>query len=117
MDGTKEVRGIEGNHYVGSERTFDNGSLYPEQKCFNSEGIVLTGSRDVSKCRYGAPAFLTFPHFYLADKEFLENVEGLKPKRNLHELHLELEPVTGIPLSVEAKAQINLRIEPVRGIK
>lgn len=110
-----EVLGVDGYRYVAGERAFDNGTLYPENKCFNT-GPIPTGLRNVSQCKFGAPAFLSFPHFYLADESVMEHIEPLTPNKSLHELHIELEPHTGIPLGVEAKVQINIRVEKIKGL-
>lgn len=48
---TSTVHGIEGNVYIAGEELFDNGSKYPEQKCFNTGEIVPSGTRNVSACR------------------------------------------------------------------
>ena len=58
------------------------------------EECMPSGVRGISKCRYGAPVFLSFPHFYAADPYYLRSVEGLNPKKELHELYLALEPVS-----------------------
>lgn len=45
--------GIEGNKYGGSQKIFDNGTIYPEMKCFIPEGVQLpSGVRNVSSCKY-----------------------------------------------------------------
>lgn len=45
--------GIEGDKYAGSEKIFDNGTTYPEMKCFIPEGIQLpSGVRNVTSCKY-----------------------------------------------------------------
>jgi len=36
---------------------------------------------------------MTFPHFLLADRTFLDGVEGLDPDPDKHEMTLDLEPV------------------------
>lgn len=116
LDSETDIKGIDGARFIGTKRTFDNGSLYPEQGCYNVDGGVPTGVRDVSKCRFNAPAFLSFPHFYLADESYLTDIDGLQPNKTKHQLHFEIEPTTGIPLQVEAKVQVNIHIEKIPGI-
>jgi hypothetical protein len=41
----------------------------------------------------GAPLMLSFPHFYLGDPRLLEEVEGLKPDPEKHEMYLDVHEV------------------------
>jgi scavenger receptor class B protein 1 len=89
---------------------FDNGTKYPEQRCFcaksqlfgttdisaSVEECVASGVRSISKCRWGAPAFISFPHFYTADPSYLSSIRGLNPNQSLHELYMVIEPVSFI---------------------
>ncbi|KAB0799864.1 hypothetical protein PPYR_07744 [Photinus pyralis] len=112
---TEEVFGIEGAKFIGTDYNFDNGSKYNRQKCFTRNSLP-SGVRDISKCKYGAPAFVSYPHFYLADHSYGANVEGLKPDKARHETHITLEPNTGVPLNASAKLQLNLFVDNVKGI-
>jgi hypothetical protein len=87
---------------------FDNGTKYPEKRCFctknqligttdssaSVEECVPSGVRGISKCRFGAPAFVSFPHFYKADPSYLSAIKGLYPRQNLHEFYITVEPVS-----------------------
>lgn len=112
--------GVTGSRWVGDSRTFDNGQNYPPNSCYctgKSCPDLLPGVHNMSDCRYGAPIFASFPHFYLADKSYVDAVTGLKPNQSEHEFSLALEPNTGIPLMVEARIQINTLIQPIKGFK
>ncbi|KAJ8922773.1 hypothetical protein NQ315_007808 [Exocentrus adspersus] len=109
--------GIEGHKYVGSDKVFDNGTSYKEMQCFLTDGVqLLSGVRNVSACKFGAPAFVSYPHFYLADPGYREAVSGMHPDQTKHEMYIALEPSTGLPLRVQASFQINLKMDPVDGI-
>lgn len=87
---------------------FDNGTKYPEKRCFCAKGHLTgttgistsveecepSGVRSISKCRFGAPAFVSFPHFYNADPSYISNIIGLNPSRDLHEFYIAVEPVS-----------------------
>ncbi|XP_018327456.1 protein croquemort isoform X2 [Agrilus planipennis] len=105
-----------GRKYISTNFTLDNGVLYPELACFNYGDPVPTGARNVSACKFGAPAFVTLPHFYLADDEYLQNVSGISPNKSEDEFYMILEPNTGIPMAVKAQMQINILLEPISGI-
>lgn len=42
----------------------------------------------------GAPIFLSAPHFYQADQKFVEDIEGMHPKKEYHETFLDINPVS-----------------------
>lgn len=112
---------LKGRKWVGDDRVFDNGDKYEEAACWcgakNETECpdVKPGVYNASRCSFGAPAFASFPHFYLADPSYLVNLTGLEPNQEKHETYLALEPTAGIPLEVRARIQINLlmRNEPL----
>lgn len=114
--------GIEGVRFEGKATEFDNGTLYPEYACFSyKENPMPSGvrynftffflanflfilllfpafhlplcCRDMSKCRYGAPAYVSYPHFLDADPWYTDSVDGLSPNRSEHGFFVDLEPV------------------------
>ncbi|XP_055308069.1 protein croquemort isoform X3 [Sitodiplosis mosellana] len=114
--------GVTGSRWVGDSRVFDNGQNYPPNSCYctgarESCPDLLRGVHNMSDCRFGAPVFASFPHFYLADEAYVNAVTGLSPDQSKHEFSLSLEPTTGIPLDVDAKIQINTLIQPISGFK
>ena len=46
----------------------------------------------------GAPAFISFPHFYNADEVLLQAVDGLLPSSDRHAFAMELIPVSQVPM-------------------
>lgn len=46
----------------------------------------------------GAPVYISNPHFYQSDPKFLKEVEGLSPKKELHETYFKIQPVRSYPL-------------------
>lgn len=113
FDEEKSIHGITGYKYRGSEKTVENGTIYAENKCFSPGESVPSGVMNVSACRYGSPVFMSFPHFYAADPYYLNQVEGMNPSKDKHEFYITLEPMTGIPLDVAARFQINMLIRPI----
>lgn len=106
------IHGITGYKFVGGEKTMDNGTIYSENSCYCGGQCVPSGVLNVSSCRYGSPGFISFPHFYLADPYYINQFDGLSPKKDEHEFYIILEPRTGIPLAVSARLQINLLMKP-----
>lgn len=91
-------RDIRGNRFAAGLRAIDNGTLYPENKCY-PQGMP-SGVMNISVCNFDQPMFISYPHFYLADPSYLEAVEGLSPNKEKHESYITLEPKTGITLEV-----------------
>lgn len=116
FDEEKSIHGITGYKYRGGERTVDNGTINAENECFSTGESVPSGVMNVSSCRYGSPVFMSFPHYYAADPYYLNQVEGLNPSKEKHEFYITLEPMTGIPLDVAARLQINMLIRPIPNV-
>ena len=75
------------------------------------------GLLNVSACKYDSPAYVSFPHFYLADPALLDQFHpdsDLNPNEEEHSAYLSLMPKQGIPLEVAIRMQINIlyRQEP-----
>ncbi|XP_075153553.1 protein peste-like [Haematobia irritans] len=113
---TVEIEGIKGYKYTGGPRSVDNGTLYPENACFCGGECVPSGVMNVSSCRFGTPVFMSFPHFYQADPYYVNQVEGLNPNKDQHEFYMILEPRTGVALEVAARFQVNMLVEPLKGV-
>lgn len=73
---------------------FDNGTNVEANKC-RCEGVECqpSGTLNVSSCKYGAPAFVSLPHFYLADESYRQNITGMKLNKEDHQFSLILESV------------------------
>lgn len=117
-----ERLGIVGSKWLADYRVFDNGQNYPPNSCYctgekSSCPDLLPGVQNMSDCRFGAPVFASFPHFYLADPSYVNALDGIKPEASQHEFYLALEPNTGIPLDIAARLQINILLQPIKNIK
>ena len=68
----------------------DNWCYCPNGVCPPAAGIV-----DSSPCRYGTPAFVSFPHFYAADDYYKNQFEpgSIDPDQDKHEFRIDLNPV------------------------
>ncbi|XP_053673751.1 protein croquemort-like [Anopheles nili] len=108
--------GIDGFRWIGNDRVFDNGVHYEETACQctaedeSSCPVLDNGAMDVSRCKFSAPATVSFPHFYLANDSYLTGVSGMNPNAEEHRFEMELEPYTGVPLGVKAQLQVNLDV-------
>lgn len=107
------IHGVEGRRYISNDKSFDNGSKYPEMECFSGKDKYPSGIRDVSQCKYGAPAFVSYPHFLSGDSSYRDRIDGMHPNASLHSMFITIEPETGIPLDVSAQLQLNLLVDKI----
>ncbi|CAG2064809.1 unnamed protein product, partial [Timema podura] len=114
--GELETMGITGSKFEADASIFDNGTLYPSQTCYTTGESVYSGVMNISMCKWGAPVFISYPHFYLADKSYLDAVEGLSPSSKDHSFYFAVEPEMGVPLQVRARMQINILLQPIPDI-
>lgn len=112
FDREEVVNGIKSYRYAANERSVDNGTTSQDHACFLHDENLPAGMMNITECRYGAPIFVSFPHFYAADPYFLRAVDGLKPEKDKHELYVILEPETALPLELVGRLQINVLIQP-----
>lgn len=111
FDEEKEIDGLNVYKYASTERTVGNGTEYGESACFSSNDDLPSGLMNVSACRFGAPVFVSFPHFYAADPYYLELIDGLRPEKEKHEFQMTLEPAMSIPVDVSARLQVNVKVQ------
>lgn len=75
---------------MGDNRVFDNGQTYTPNSCYCTGAScpdLLKGVHNMSDCRFGAPVFASFPHFYLADSAYVRALEGMNPDQSKHEVN------------------------------
>ncbi|XP_039751096.1 protein croquemort-like [Pararge aegeria] len=117
--GPVRVQGIDGVEYAANDSLFDNGHNYPNKECYcdvvRDDDCLPPGALNVSACRYGAPAFVSQPHFYNMHPHYPAKIRGLKPTDDMN-FKLSLEMYTGMPLQVSAQLQINLLVRHVGGM-
>ncbi|BES94483.1 Scavenger receptor [Nesidiocoris tenuis] len=117
-DGTKTVAGLPATVHIGDSLTLDNGQLSESNKCYcPSSGCPPSGARSISQCRFGAPAFISYPHFYKADESYLKKITGMHPKEELHQFNIALHKVTSIPVEVNGRLQINILAKKIDGLR
>ncbi|VVD05292.1 unnamed protein product [Leptidea sinapis] len=104
---TGNLNGLTYLKYSMNENTFDTSNT-----CFCNGDCAWSGVMNVSACRYGAPAFLSLPHFLHGDPELLTMVNGLNPDPKKHSFYFAIEPKLGVPVDVSARFQFNVFMEP-----
>lgn len=106
--------GIPAGLYTPPDDVFDLPDTQPNNKCYcgeNDETCPAKGLQNISPCQYGAPAYISFPHFYKADPDLLNNVEGLEPDKEKHETYFLIQTSLGVPVEGQVRVQLNFKIE------
>ncbi|CAG7721406.1 unnamed protein product [Allacma fusca] len=70
-----------------------------------------SGTSRLFTCKQGAPIVTSLPHFMNGDDELFEAIEMTKPDLELHDSHLEIEPLSGIVLNSMLKLQLNVELQ------
>ena len=84
--------GIPAIKFQLEEDIFANGTVCPDNTCFGNN--LRTGVQNVTQCKVKSPAFVSRPHFHLADPYYAEQLQyGVHPDPELHESSFWLEPV------------------------
>ena len=74
------------------------------------------GLLNVSKCKFDSAAYVSLPHFHLADPALLDQFDpesDLAPRDEEHSSYLSILPRQGIPLEVAIRMQINTLYRPI----
>lgn len=113
--GPVEKTGIKADLYTPPDMVFGRpDESAPENECFCSDDPTtcpLSGLQNISPCQYSAPVYLSFPHFYQADRKLLDAVVGLEPHRELHGTYFKIQPKLGVPLEGKVRVQLNLKVD------
>lgn len=94
---------------------FANSTENPDNFCFEVDKERASGLLDIRRCQFGAPVFISFPHFHLGDPSYLNSVNGLNPSEEKHGSHIDVEPITGLSIHLAVRFQINVEIEKITG--
>ncbi|MCI4386875.1 hypothetical protein PGIGA_G00067810 [Pangasianodon gigas] len=111
------VKGIPAYRYTPPRAVLASGKNNPENEgfCLEKDKCLDDGVLNVAVCRKGAPVIVSFPHFYLADKKYVDAIEGVSPVHEHHQTFLDLNPTTGVPVRAAKRAQINIKLDRVTG--
>ncbi|XP_037050598.1 protein croquemort-like [Bradysia coprophila] len=108
-------------NWIGDGRVFDNGENYSPNTCFctGSEPScpdLKSGVLNVTDCHFNWPAFVSYPHFYLADRSYTDHVDGMSPSKDKHAFSIKLDANKGVPVEINARLQMNVLLQPINGL-
>ncbi|XP_013883578.1 scavenger receptor class B member 1 isoform X2 [Austrofundulus limnaeus] len=106
-------KGIPSYRFVAPKTLFANGMDYAPNEGFCP--CRQSGVLNVSTCHHNSPTFISHPHFLNGDPVLREFVLGLHPTEEEHGLFIDIHPLTGVPLNVSVRLQLNLYMKSVSG--
>lgn len=90
-----EKDGLAADLYEMPNNTFGDGTANPANACYDTRDYTaIRGLQNISPCQYGAPVYVSQPHFYQADERLLDDVEGLRPNKTRHNTFFKIQPVS-----------------------
>ncbi|XP_055387931.1 lysosome membrane protein 2 isoform X3 [Condylostylus longicornis] len=109
--------GISAALYELPENVYGDSKNNPDNQCFDEESYEpVKGLQNISPCHFGAPVYISNPHFYQSDPSLLESVEGLKPNKVKHRTFFKIQPKLGVPLEGKVRIQLNLKVDKAKYI-
>lgn len=93
-----------------AKTAFDSAETEPSNKCFcdPSSGICPPqGFYNATACSYGAPIFISHPHFAKVNPKDIK-VDGINRKPQNFESYMDLHPTMGFPIAGMTRIQINI---------
>ncbi|KAM3955354.1 lysosome membrane protein 2 isoform 2-T2 [Aphomia sociella] len=108
-----EVDDIPLFRYKLPPNVFDEPADNPDNQCFchvDTATCPPKGVINVTACTMGAPALVSFPHFYLGDPKLREDVTGLHPDPVLHDSYFDVHQTLGLTLYGKSSLQINIQV-------
>ncbi|XP_010768649.1 lysosome membrane protein 2-like, partial [Notothenia coriiceps] len=89
------VKGIPGYRFSPPSEVFANQTVNPANAgfCVPAGNCLGSGVLNVSPCKQGAPIVMSTPHFYQADEKYVQDVFGMRPKKEQHQTAIDINPV------------------------
>ncbi|XP_003743120.1 sensory neuron membrane protein 1-like [Galendromus occidentalis] len=96
--------------YLARDNFFDH-RIDPKKACYNGgfDG-PKSGSTGVWPCRKGSTVMISLPHFLYRDQLEEVQVKGLTPRQDQHEYTMDIDPLTGLVVSLSGRLQSNVPV-------
>ncbi|MFX0017266.1 MAG: hypothetical protein ACFFBT_07600 [Promethearchaeota archaeon] len=98
--GTNNIYGIELYRFKLSEETLKINPKYYQ----SIEGLA---NMTIDQ---GIPTFLSKPHFLDASSHLKDSVSGLNPNETLHDIYIDVEPLSGAVMNAGERIQVNFMV-------
>ncbi|XP_048875831.1 lysosome membrane protein 2c [Brienomyrus brachyistius] len=104
------VMDIPAYRFTPPREVFANATENPANAgfCVPAGNCLGSGLLNVSVCKQGAPIIMSSPHFYQADKKYVDDIFGMNPVKEDHETVIDVNPLTGFLLRAAKRIQVNV---------
>ncbi|XP_063066759.1 lysosome membrane protein 2-like [Engraulis encrasicolus] len=111
-----EVKGIPAYRFTPPRSVLASAAENPDNEGFCMEKVkekcLGSGVLKVAVCKKDVPVVVSFPHFYLGDEKYHQDIDGVSPPvREEHQTYVDLNPTTGILVRASKRAQFNIVLE------
>ncbi|KAK5638451.1 hypothetical protein RI129_012746 [Pyrocoelia pectoralis] len=105
--------------YVVPSNTFDTPEKNFDNECYCDESVdeCPQGVFNTAACTFGAPIFMSFPHFHNAEDTIKESVSGLNKAHQMQENYVYIHPTLGFSMGGKNSMQLNVQVQKSIGIK
>ncbi|KAJ9589993.1 hypothetical protein L9F63_016885, partial [Diploptera punctata] len=112
--GNIKYKGLESYTY-----SLDFGDMTEDPKfrcfCTTPDNCLKKGVHDMTNC-IGVPIIASLPHFYLAHPDYQNEIYGMNPVKEKHEMYFIFEPTTATPLYGRTRIQLSISIHPIESV-
>ncbi|KAJ8982563.1 hypothetical protein NQ317_005034 [Molorchus minor] len=77
---------------------------------------IFDSADEIPDHHLGAPMFVSYPHFYRADRALFHGVSGLSDAKRDISTYMNLHPIVGFTMSGKARLQINIQVQKAFGM-
>ncbi|XP_077969152.1 lysosome membrane protein 2-like [Styela clava] len=113
------VKGVDTLRFHFADDLLANATEQPDNAgfCVPADNCYDNGVMNARSCLQNAPVLFSLPHFYNAAPQYQNGVTGLKPRKDLHDSHFDVEKVSGVVFSSVRSTQMNMEIQASKYIK
>lgn len=102
--------------YVMPKNTFDSPERNADNECYCVDECSPQGVFNTAAATFGAPIFMSFPHFYNAEDEIKTGVAGLKTPHQMEENYVLVHPSLGFAMGGKSSMQLNVQVQKSLGM-
>lgn len=120
FDKVTEAQGMPAYRFHLPSNVFDNPAENPDNQCFchheNASLCLPSGVFNASACNYDAPLIMSFPHFLHGDPSLRNNVIGLSPDPEKHDMYVDIHQTLGLTIGGTSRLQLNVQVRQAAGV-
>uniref|UniRef100_A0A1Y1KK00 Scavenger receptor class B member 1 n=2 Tax=Photinus pyralis TaxID=7054 RepID=A0A1Y1KK00_PHOPY len=101
--------------YIMPKSTFDSAERNVDNECYCIDECSPQGVFNTAAAAFGAPIFMSLPHFYNAEDEIKTGVDGMKPHQ-VADNYVLVHPTLGFAMGGRSSLQLNVQVQKSLGM-